>query len=184
MTAKQQWMVVLTVIVMLASGAWAATRLLDDELTSVTVGSDAPGFSAKTLDASPRMKTLSDYRGDVLLLNVWATWCIPCRTEMPSVEALHKDFSARGLKVVAVSIDEAGYAQQIREFTAALHLTFEILHDDTGAIQAIYRTAGVPETFVIGRDGVIRKRWIGAEDWNSATNRALVAQLLDEPRSR
>ena len=87
------------------------------------------------------------------------------------------------MKVVAVSIDEAGFAQQIREFTAALHLTFEILHDDTGAIQAIYRTAGVPETFVIGRDGVIRKRWIGAEDWNSATNRALVAQLLAEPRS-
>ncbi|MBL0169273.1 MAG: TlpA family protein disulfide reductase [Gemmatimonadaceae bacterium] len=183
MTAKQQWMVVLTVIAVLTGGAWAATHFLGDELTTVTVGSDAPGFAAKTLDAAPRMKSLTDYRGDVLLLNVWATYCIPCRTEMPSIEALYKDFASKGLKVVAVSIDQAGFEEQIREFTREHALTFEILYDDTGAIQSIFRTAGVPETFVIGRDGVIRKRWIGAEDWNSATNRALITQLLAEPKS-
>ena len=183
MTAKQQWMVVFTIVALLATTAMVASRFLGDELTSVTAGSDAPGFSAKTVDATPRMKTLSDYRGDVLLLNLWATYCIPCRTEMPSLEALYQDFGAKGLKIVAVSIDQAGLEQQIRDFASEFHLTFEILYDDTGAIQSIFRSAGVPETFVIGRDGVIRKRWIGAENWNSPTNRALIEQLLAEPKS-
>lgn len=183
MTTKQQWAVVLTLIAVLATGAVLANRLLGDEMTSVSVGSDAPGFAAKTLDASGRMKTLSDYRGDVLLLNVWATYCIPCRTEMPSIEALHQDFAEKGLKVVGVSVDQPGFEEQIREFAREFHISFELLYDDSGAIQSIYRTRGVPETFVIGRDGVIRKRWIGAEDWNSSTNRSLVEQLLAEPRS-
>lgn len=183
MTAKQQWLIVLGVVAALGGGAYAATHLLKDELTTVSVGSDAPGFAAKTMDPTPRMKTLSDYRGDVVLLNIWATYCIPCRTEMPSFEAVYKDFAPKGLKVVAVSVDQAGMEQQIREFASEYKLSFEILYDDTGAIQSIYRTTGVPETFVIGRDGVIHKRFIGAEDWNSVGNRKLLEQLLAEPKS-
>lgn len=183
MTTRQQWMAVVTVVALLVCGAFVATRVLETDLSAVTVGSDAPGFAAKTLDATPQMKTLSDYRGQVLLLNIWATYCIPCRTEMPSIQALHRDFVAKGLKVVAVSIDQPGYEEQIRAFTREYAITFEILYDDSGAVQTIYRTVGVPETFVIGRDGVIRKRLIGAEDWNSAANRALIEQLLAEPVS-
>ena len=97
------------------------------------------------------------------------------------MEALHREYAAKGLRVVAVSVDQAGVEEQIRAFVREFALTFEILHDDTGAIQAIYRTTGVPETFVIGRDGTIRKRVIGAEDWNSTANRELIAQLLAEP---
>ncbi|MFO0095455.1 MAG: TlpA family protein disulfide reductase, partial [Gemmatimonadaceae bacterium] len=90
MTVKQQWMVVLGIVAVLAGGAFIASRVLEDELTSITVGSDAPGFAVQTLDPTPTMKTLTDYRGDVVVLNIWATWCIPCRTEMPSMEALYK----------------------------------------------------------------------------------------------
>jgi cytochrome c biogenesis protein CcmG, thiol:disulfide interchange protein DsbE len=183
MTAKHQWLIVLAVVALLGGGAFAATHFLKDELTTVSVGADAPGFSAKTLDATPRVKTLTDYRGDVVLLNLWATYCIPCRTEMPSIEAVYKDLAPKGLKVVAVSVDQAGFEQQIREFASEYKLSFEILYDDTGAIQTIYRSTGVPETFVIGRDGVIHKKWIGAEDWNSAGNRKLLEQLLAEPKS-
>jgi cytochrome c biogenesis protein CcmG, thiol:disulfide interchange protein DsbE len=182
MTAKQQWLVVLGVILLLAGGALAATHFLKDELTSVSVGSDAPGFAVKTVDATPVMRTLSDYRGEVLLLNIWATYCIPCRTEMPSIEALYKDLGPKGLKVVAVSVDQPGFEQQIRDFVKEYNLSFEILYDDTGAIQAIYRTSGVPETFVIGRSGKIHKKWIGEDDWNSPGNRTLLEQLLAEPR--
>ncbi len=181
MTARQQWVVVASIVVLMAGGAVAATRLLEDELTSVGVGANAPGFAAKTLDAAPRMKTLSDYRGQVLLLNIWATYCIPCRTEMPSMEAVYKDLGPKGLKVVAVSVDQSGFEQQIRDFASEYKLTFDLLYDDTGAIQSIYRSVGVPETYVIGRDGVIRKKWVGAEDWNSEANRALLEQLLAEP---
>mgnify|MGYP006290276989 CR=1 FL=1 len=183
MTVKQQWMVVGAVIALLGGGAFAATHFLKDELTSVSVGDRAPAFTAKTLDAAPVKKTLADYRGDVVLLNIWATYCIPCRTEMPSMEAVYQDLGRKGLKIVAVSVDQANFEQQIRDFTKEFKLSFDILYDDTGIIQSIYRTTGVPETFVIGRDGVIHKKWIGAEDWNSAGNRRLLENLLAAPRT-
>jgi cytochrome c biogenesis protein CcmG, thiol:disulfide interchange protein DsbE len=182
MTAKQQWLVVLGIVAVLFGGAFAASYFLKDELTSVSVGSDAPGFAAKTLTAPAAMKTLTDYRGEVVLLNIWATWCIPCRTEMPSIEAVHQALGPKGLKVVAISIDDEGAEQKIQDFAKEFKLTFEMLHDPAGTIQSIYRTTGVPETFVIGRDGVIRKKWIGAEDWNSDGNQRLLASLLAEPK--
>lgn len=183
MTVKQQWMVVLGIVAVLAGGAFIASRVLEDELTSITVGSDAPGFAVQTLDPTPTMKTLTDYRGDVVVLNIWATWCIPCRTEMPSMEKLFKELGPKGLKMVAVSVDNAGEEQKIRDFVKEYGLTFEVLHDAAGSIQSIYRTTGVPETFVLDRDGVIRKKWIGADDWASEGNRRLLEQLLAQPKS-
>lgn len=96
------------------------------------------------------------------------------------MQELHEQFASQGLRVVAVSIDhpEAGVA--ITEFARSLELTFEILHDTSGTIRAAYRTTGIPETAVIGRNGVIRKRVAGAELWNSPANRALVERLLAE----
>ena len=182
MTVKQQWGVVAGVVALLALGLFVATRTLGDELFPVSVGSEAPDFSARTLDAEPRTKTLADYRGQVVLLNVWATWCAPCRVEMPGMQALHEAYAPHGLKVVAVSIDDAGTEESIRKFAQAFGLTFEILHDAPGAIQRAYQTTGVPETFVIGADGVIRKKVIGAVDWNSPANRALIAQLVGAPK--
>ncbi|MEI6740026.1 MAG: TlpA disulfide reductase family protein [Gemmatimonadaceae bacterium] len=181
MTAKQQWMIVGAIVALLGGGAFAATHFLKDELTTVAIGSTAPDFSAKTLDLTPKVKTLADYKGQVVVLNIWATYCIPCRTEMPSIESVYQDLGRKGLKVVAVSVDQSNYEQQIRDFAKEYKLSFEILYDESGAIQSLYRTTGVPETFVIGRDGVIHKKWIGAEDWNSAGNRRLLEQLLAEP---
>jgi cytochrome c biogenesis protein CcmG, thiol:disulfide interchange protein DsbE len=179
MTVRQQWYLVLGIVALLGGGLVAATRFMGDELFPVSVGSPAPDFRAATLDAAAaRTKTLADYRGQVVLLNVWATWCGPCRVEMPSIEALHRAYAPQGLKVVAVSIDDAGQEQTVRDFVRELGLTFEILHDPSGAIQKSYQTTGVPETFVLGPDGVIRKKLIGAADWNSPANRALIAQLL------
>ncbi len=183
MTVKQQWLVVLGIVAILGIGAAAASYFLKDELTNVSVGSKAPGFIAQTLDTPASSKSLSDYRGEVLVLNIWATWCGPCRQEMPSMEALYKDLGPKGLKIVAVSIDDAGMEQKIREFAAEYELSFEILHDAAGAIQSIYRTTGVPETFVVDRKGVIRKKWIGADDWASEPNRRLLEQLLAEKAS-
>ena len=179
MTARGQWTVVLAVIAALALGLWAATHFLGDELRSVTIGSDAPQFAAVTLDAKPEPRTLADYKGRVVLLNVWATWCPPCRQEMPSMQALYRDFAPRGFEIVAVSIDDAGQEQKVRDFIKEFGLTFDVLHDPAGAIQKTYATTGVPENFVIGADGVVRKKAY-AQDWNSPENRALIARLLDE----
>ena len=178
MTARQQWGTVLGVVFLLAGGMLAATQYLGDELFPVTIGSRAPDFAARTLAPPLRTKGLADYEGQVVLLNIWATWCLPCREEMPSIQALHEEFAPKGLRVVAVSIDDAGAAQKIREFTREYRLTFDILHDDQGAIQREYQTTGVPETFVIGADGVILKKVVGAAPWNSSANRTLIAQLL------
>ena len=183
MTIRQQWTFVGLVVLILGGGLLAATRILGDELFPVTVGSKAPDFKAVTVDGVPATKTIADYKGDVVLLNVWATWCLPCRTEMPSIQSLHDRFAARGLKVVAVSVDNPGTADEIRKFRDQYGLTFEILHDASGAIKRDYQTTGVPETFVIGRDGVIRKKVIAAADWDSPANRALFAQLLGVPES-
>ena len=183
MTIRQQWSFVGIVVLILGGGLLAATRYLGDEIFPVTVGSNAPDFRAVTVDGVPTTKTIASYKGDVVLLNVWATWCLPCRTERPSIQALHDRFGARGLKVVAVSIDNAGFDDAIRQFRDQYGLTFEILHDASGAIKRDYQTTGVPETFVIGRDGVIRKKVIAAADWDSPGNRALFAQLLGVPES-
>ena len=181
MTARQQWTVVAAVLAFLAAGLFAATRILGDELFPVTVGADAPDFAARTLDDSARVKTIADYRGEVVLLNIWATWCGPCRVEMPSMQALHRSLGPHGLKVVAVSVDDAGSEETIRTFGREYGLTFELLHDASGDIRKRYQTTGVPETFVIGRDGTIRKKVIGATNWNSAANRAVLASLLGVP---
>lgn len=160
--------------------AYGGMHYFRKEFFPVEVGSEAPDFTAVTLDTIPRTKSLKDYRGQVLLINVWATWCGPCRVEMPSIEALHRSFAPKGLKVVAISIDDPGTEPIIRRFVEQYGLTFEILHDPQQKISEDYDITGYPETFVIGRDGVIRKKLMSATDWNSPEHRALVERLLAE----
>jgi cytochrome c biogenesis protein CcmG/thiol:disulfide interchange protein DsbE len=181
MTARQQWAIVGIIVLVLGGALFAASRLLGDQLYPMSVGSKAPPFRAVTVDSVPRTETLDDYKGQVVLLNIWGTFCLPCRDEMPAIEHLHQAMAPQGLKVVAVSIDDPGFQKQIRAFVKEFGLTFRILYDPSGRITNDYQTTGVPETFIIARDGVIRKKVIGASDWNSATNRALIAQLLAEP---
>jgi cytochrome c biogenesis protein CcmG/thiol:disulfide interchange protein DsbE len=178
MTARQQWTIVLGIVALLAVLLAAATHFLGDELFPVSVGSAAPPMTAASLDGTKRTKTLGDYKGKVVLLNVWATWCEPCRVEMPSIEKLHREFGPQGLAVVAVSVDDAGTEDRIRDFVKELGITFEVLHDPTRATSASYQITGYPETFVIARDGTIRKKYIGAADWSSDANRALIRELL------
>jgi len=181
MTGKQQWMVV-GAVVFAASGLIAAgTKYLGHEFVQITVGSDAPPFQAVTvMDSTPAPRALDAYKGKVTLLNVWATYCIPCRTEMPSIQRLYDEYKDRGLQVVAVSVDAPGMEQAIRDFTNEYKLSFDILYDAPGLIQRDYMTVGVPETFLIGKDGVIRYKEIGGREWDAANIRALVERLLAE----
>lgn len=178
MTARQQWSVVLGIVALLGVVLYAATRLLGDELFPVAVGMQAPPFEGTTISGTPRVKTLADYRGKVVLLNVWATWCEPCREEMPSIEKLHREFVSQGLEVVAVSVDDAGQDSTIRAFVKEYGLTFEVLHDAAKATPKRYQVTGYPESFIIGREGTIRRKVFAAADWSSETNRALIRELL------
>src|SRR5690606_19428660 len=134
MTARQQWLMVGGVVLALAIGLWVATRMLGDELFPVAVGSEAPAFSAATVDSPPRQIALADHRGELVLLNIWATWCGPCRQEMPSIELLHERFGEHGLKVLAVSIDNPGTEETIRSFVSELDLSIQNLHDPANTI--------------------------------------------------
>src|SRR5512142_386204 len=143
MTARQQWSVVGAIVAVMGSGLLVASHYMKDELFPVTLGSAAPDFRAKVLGDS-RYKTLADYKGQVVLLNIWATWCPPCQAEMPSLERLYQAYGDKGLKLVAVSIDDYVTEDSIRAFAKNFGITFEILHDSTHAIERQYQATGYP----------------------------------------
>ena len=172
---RAQWIAVAVVVLVLGAGVVLGLKL-KPELFPVEVGSSAPTFEATDLQSGQRV-TLADYKGQVVLLNIWATWCEPCKVEMPSLEQLQKDLGPQGLKIVAVSIDEGG-PDVVRQYARDLGLTFLILHDPSGRIKQIYQTTGVPESFVINREGKIEKKVIGAADWDGAVNKDLMRRLL------
>ena len=178
MTQRQQWGIVAGIVLLLAGVLAAGVHFLGDELFPVSVGSKAPPIEGITLDGKKTPKTLADYSGKVVLLNVWATWCEPCRVEMPSIEKLHKEFGTQGLAVVAISVDDPGAEQRILDFVKEYGLTFEVLHDPRQVTTRHYQITGYPETFIIARDGTIRRKLIGAANWSSDANRALIRELL------
>jgi len=172
---KRQWLMVAIVVGLLAAGAVAGVRLAPD-IFPVEVGSAAPNFHAVDLDKGDSV-TLDKYKGQVVLVNIWATWCEPCRVEMPAMERLQDSLAGSGLKIVAVSIDEAE-PSVVRAFRREMGLTFEILQDRTRAIERVYQTTGVPESFVLNREGRIVKKVIGAHAWDSPDNLQLFRRLL------
>ena len=178
MTQRQQWGIVAGIVLFLAGVLAAGVHFLGDELFPVSVGSKAPPIEGITLDGKKTPKSLADYSGKVVLLNVWATWCEPCRVEMPSIEKLHKEFGAQGLAVVAISVDDPGAETRILDFVKEYGLTFEVLHDPRQITTRHYQITGYPETFIVARDGTIRRKLIGAADWSSDANRALIRELL------
>lgn len=155
---------------------------------AVLPGSPAPDFTATTLDGEKA--TLETYRGRVVLLNIWATWCPPCREEMPSMERLYRTFNERGapFEIVAVSIDAApgtkdaagNVGGNLRTFVDEFGLTFTILHDPSGRIQRTYRSTGVPESFLITADGMIFRRLVGAVEWDTPEWEATIQRLLPD----
>ena len=181
MTARRQWAVVAGIVAALGVMFAVVSTQVGAELFPLRIGDRAPDFEAVALSDSVT-KHIDDYKGEVVLLNIWATWCGPCRVEMPSMERLERELGPKGLKIVAVSVDVAGSERRIREFANELGLTFELLHDAPGVIQRDYQTTGVPETFIIGRDGRVRRRIIGADDWSSPANIAFLERLLAEPK--
>jgi peroxiredoxin len=125
-------------------------------------GVAAPNFTLPGLDG--KMVSLTDHKGKVVLLNIWATWCLPCVEEMPSMEKLHQELKDEGFEILAVSIDESG-AEAVLPFMKKHKLSFPALTDTKGAMKNLYQTTGVPESFIIDKDGTIVEEVIGPRDW-------------------
>jgi len=136
----------------------------------------APDFLLKDLDGTTIR--LHDLRGKVVLLNFWATWCPTCRFEMPSMEALHKEFSSQGLAVLAVALRES--AEDVQSFYKEHHLSFTALLDHNAAASELYQTWSLPTTFLINKRGYIVGKVIGYRDWHSDQSKAFFAELLKD----
>lgn len=178
---SRQWLVVLLVIAGLAVGAAAMVRV-GSGMDRVEVGSRMPDFVVRDSHTGDTLSLRQAYGGSVTLVNIWATWCIPCRTEMPAMEQVYQAYRDQGFRIAAVSIDE-DTDDVVNQFAERLGVTFDILHDRTGGIQKVFQTTGVPESFLVNSEGIIVRRVIGAHDWNSQVNRTLIERLLQESRS-
>src|SRR5688572_14454507 len=146
------------------------------------VGATIPSYSATKLDGGEL--SLDALRGKVVLLNVWATWCRPCVTEMPALERLYRQFHDDGLEVVAVSIDAGTGTMDdmgrpggdVQAFVTERDLTFTILLDPRRRVEQVFQVMGVPTTIVIGRDGRIARKAVGIEAWDDEAHQAEIRQ--------
>lgn len=136
----------------------------------------APVYEATTLDGKPI--ALKDLEGQVVMLNVWATWCIPCREEMPGLQALHEEFGGDDFRIVGVSVDDKGAQSRINTFTQTMGISYDIWTDPDDRFAPTFRTIGVPETFLISRDGYIVYQWKGAFDPTSEQTKQIVQNAL------
>jgi cytochrome c biogenesis protein CcmG, thiol:disulfide interchange protein DsbE len=165
--------------------AWVAR----DRFRPVGAGSAAPDFTATNLAGAP--VNLSDYKGKVVLVNVWATWCEPCKKEMPSMERLRQQIHAlpggEDFEILAVSIDAAsaspdehGSASEsdLEKFAKDMGLGFTILHDPGKTVMELYQTTGVPESFIVGRDGAIALKRAADQEWDTPPFVELITRLL------
>lgn len=142
------------------------------------VGDTAPLFSYPSL--SGEQISLEDFRGKKLvLINVWATWCPACREEMPRLETLYRAMKGEDFVILAVSIDALG-AQVVEPFVKRLGLTYPILLDPKQTVKKLYRTTGVPESFLVDKGGRLVHKVIGPEEWDRPTIIASLRRLANK----
>ena len=135
-----------------------------------------PSINFKLENINGIEEELTDYRGKVVFLNFWATWCGPCRYEMPSMEKLYNEFKGDGLEILAINLGET--APVIKEFIEEYNLSFPVLLDKDNSVAMIYGARSIPTTYLIGRDGKILGMAVGAREWDSNALRALFREIL------
>ena len=150
------------------------------ERPAVAVGAPAPPYEAVTLEGAKVQ--LAALRGEVVLLNIWATWCKPCRQEMPALDTLYRRHAAEGFHVIGVSIDSPGEEARVREYAADLGASYPLWHDPDNTVSTTFLAIGVPASYLVGRDGVLRWRHVGPVTADDAKLTAALTAALAEPR--
>ncbi len=139
---------------------------------------DKPAPDFTLVDTKGNTWKLSDLKGQVVFVNFWATWCPPCRAEMPSMQELYTTMPADTFKMLAIlSNDDPALADR---FAAKIGCTFPILVDPEGLTGRAYGLTGVPETFIIDKKGIIREKFIGATEWNSPAALQIIRKYLNQ----
>lgn len=177
MAMKNTLLIMLLFISFSLNADWQQPEL-SHNLTAVKKSIQASDFELQDMDEET--VKLSDYRGKVVLLNFWATWCPPCIREMPSMERLHQQVNAEDFKVIAVNQMED--ADEVFAFTGQLEIdpTFEILFDKTSSVSQEYSVRGLPTTYLIDKKGKIRYRAVGGREFDHAEVIKLINNLIEE----
>jgi peroxiredoxin len=160
------------------TGGTATITLVQDRPPSPAVLFEAPDFTLSTLSGTSL--SLAELRGKVVLLNFWATWCVPCRKEMPAIEALYQRYKDRGLEVLAISLDK-GSTTVVEAFVKEVGVTYLVALDPSWATARTYGVRGLPATFLIDRAGNVVLRELGERDWMEEAKQQAVEGLLQEP---
>ena len=180
---KMALLFILAPVVIVAIWAFAA-RLTsvpgrEESLPPVAAGRPAPQFTFPLFSGGT--SSLSDYRGKLVLVNVWATWCPPCIEEMPDLQNLYAQMKTEGLPfgILGVSIDALG-GDVVQKWVDRFRLTFPILLDPRGKIKKLYRTTGVPETFIVDPQGLLVQKIIGPRKWDEPRMVSYLKKILRE----
>jgi peroxiredoxin len=173
--------VAVTVLVIILSLKLNDTSFKFSNQVSIESGTPAPDFTFPGLDG--KKVSLSDYKGKVVLVNIWATWCPPCVDEMPSMEKLYQKFKGENFEILAVSIDEPGL-KAVAPFMKKSGLTFPALIDSEGAIKTVYGITGIPESFIIDQQGILIKKIVGPVDWAATNIFRFFSDLIQKPLPR
>jgi len=151
------------------------------KIVPIEIGLPAPDFTFPGING--KMVSLSDFRGKIVLVNIWATWCPSCVDEMPSMERLYQKLNDEDFEILAVSIDSLG-VKVVAPFMKRYKLTFPVLIDSAGTIGAGYKTTGVPESFIIDKNGILVKKIIGPRNWVHPEILRFFQDLIQKPWSR
>ena len=143
--------------------------------SSVAVGEVAPDFTLVNMDGE--MVSLSDYLGQVVVINFWATWCPPCREEKPTMESLYEKFKEEGLVFLAVNVEADGH-QVVSQYLLRQSYSFPILLDAKAEVQGLYGVFRYPESYIVDRNGVVAEHVIGGRDWMQNPTYRMVESLL------
>mgnify|MGYP001060564263 FL=1 len=161
-------LVLVVVIVLVGAAVYlvatSSSRPSSEWVNSVAVGDLAPDFQLE--DTKGNKVSLSDLRGKVVMVNLWATWCPPCIEEMPSMERLHEVMAGDDFVMLAINTEQNGRTV-VPEFLKKTPYTFPILYDDKGVVQKLYGVYKFPESFIVGKDGKVVEKIIGPLDWSS-----------------
>lgn len=175
---------VLLLLAVVLGGAYTLGFRLGDGEAQASKGTAArAGFFAPEVtlpDTAGRTVTLSSYRGQVVLINLWASWCSPCRAEMPAIDQVYRRLSAEGFAVLAVNVTDQDTEADARTLAQSLSLSFPVLFDRDGRVGNAYRVQTLPTSYFVGRDGVIQEVIVGS--MTEAMLEARVKRLLSAGR--
>ena len=171
---------IVTIALIVVSLVQDDSSLESVKMSSIGEGIPAPDFTFPGLDG--KNTSLSDYKGKVVLVNIWATWCPPCVYEMPSMQKLYNEFNGKNFEILAVSIDAAG-VDAVAPFMKKHKLSFPALMDPKGTIKSMYRVTGIPESFIIDKQGILVGKIIGPRDWATQEVFGFFQDLIQRPLS-